>query len=34
MIEDFLHEIEQHFFREYPNEGCGVIAVKKGKLTI
>lgn len=31
MIQDFLHEIEPHFFREYPREACGVIAVKKGK---
>ncbi len=31
MILDFLHEIEPHFFREYPKEACGVIAVKQGK---
>ena len=32
MIQDFLLDIEQHFFREYPREGCGVLAVQKGKL--
>ena len=24
-------EIEEHFKKEYPKEGCGVIAVVKGK---
>ena len=27
----FLDDIEQHFADEYPREGCGVIAVVKGK---
>ena len=31
MIDFFLHEIEQHFFREYPKEACGILAVQKGK---
>ena len=31
MIQDFLHEIEPHFFKEYPREACGVLAVQKGK---
>ena len=31
MIQDFLHKIEQHFFREYPKEGCGLVGVQKGK---
>ena len=31
MIQDFIHEIEPHFFREYPKEACGVLAVQKGK---
>ena len=26
-----LFEIEEHFKAEYPREGCGIIAVKKGK---
>ena len=31
MIQDFLYEIEPHFFKEYPREACGVLAVQKGK---
>ena len=31
MIQDFLHKIEQHFFREYPKEGCGLVGIQKGK---
>ena len=31
MIELFFQEIEEHFEKEYPREGCGVICVKKGK---
>jgi proteasome lid subunit RPN8/RPN11 len=31
MIE-FINEIQEHFVREYPKEGCGVLAVSKGKL--
>ena len=26
-----IHEIEEHFKKEYPREGCGVISVVKGK---
>ena len=26
-----IHEIEEHFKKEYPREGCGVIAIVKGK---
>jgi len=26
-----IHEIKEHFDKEYPREGCGVIAVVKGK---
>jgi len=31
MISQFLNEIAEHFEKEYPREGCGVIAVSKGK---
>tara|TARA_S200000501_G_scaffold175126_1_gene164760 strand:- start:17056 stop:17760 length:705 start_codon:yes stop_codon:yes gene_type:complete len=31
MIDLFFHEIERHFFREYPKEACGILAVQKGK---
>ena len=31
MIE-FLEEIEEHFSKWYPKEGCGVLGVTKGKL--
>lgn len=31
MIEH-LEAIEQHFANEYPREGCGVLAIQKGKL--
>ncbi len=31
MIHDFLHKIEKHFFKEYPNEACGAIIVRQGK---
>ena len=27
----FLEEIKQHFAKEYPREGCGIITVSKGK---
>ena len=27
----FLEEIRQHFEEEYPKEGCGILAVVKGK---
>lgn len=30
-LSNFLHDIEEHFEQEYPREGCGVIAVHKGK---
>lgn len=33
MILDFLEEIQQHFEKEYPREGCGVITVVKGKAS-
>ena len=26
-----IHEIEEHFKKEYPREGCGIIAIVKGK---
>ena len=26
-----IHEIKEHFEKEYPREGCGVIAIVKGK---
>ena len=29
---EFLDEIEKHFEDYYPKEGCGVLAVAKGKL--
>ena len=32
MISEFLNEIADHFEKEYPGEGCGVIAVRKGRL--
>ena len=28
---DFIEDIKQHFENEYPREGCGVLAVVKGK---
>ena len=28
---NFLQEIEDHFKKEYPREGCGVISVVQGK---
>lgn len=31
MIEH-LESIEEHFSKEYPREGCGILAVQKGKL--
>lgn len=31
MIE-YLDDIEEHFRKEYPREGCGILAVVKGKL--
>ena len=31
MIDFFLKDIETHFFREYPKEACGILAVQKGK---
>lgn len=31
-LSNFLDEIEEHFRQEYPREGCGVLALKKGKL--
>ena len=30
-LSNFLEDIESHFEREYPREGCGVIGVSKGK---
>jgi len=32
MIDSFLQDIETHFSKEYPREGCGILYVKKGKL--
>ena len=32
MIEEHLEEIEKHFSDWYPAEGCGVLAVQKGKV--
>jgi proteasome lid subunit RPN8/RPN11 len=32
MIFDFLKEIEQHFEKEYPREGCGLLCVKQGRM--
>jgi len=31
MIQNFFQEIKEHFEAEYPKEGCGVLAVQKGK---
>ena len=28
---DFIEDIKQHFENEYPREGCGVLAIVKGK---
>ena len=28
---DYLEEIRQHFEKEYPREGCGILSVVKGK---
>jgi proteasome lid subunit RPN8/RPN11 len=30
-LSNHLHDIQNHFESEYPREGCGVIAVSKGK---
>lgn len=27
-----LHDIQEHFEKEYPREGCGVLGIQKGKL--
>lgn len=29
---EYYDEIEQHFAKEYPKEGCGVLAIIRGKL--
>lgn len=31
MIAEFLDDIEEHFEKEYPREGCGIVCIKKGK---
>lgn len=31
MIQNFFQEIKEHFEAEYPKEGCGILAVQKGK---
>ena len=31
MIQNFFQEIKEHFEAEYPKEGCGIVAVQKGK---
>tara|TARA_E500000331_G_scaffold194752_1_gene187098 strand:- start:569 stop:1276 length:708 start_codon:yes stop_codon:yes gene_type:complete len=31
MIDFFFKDIETHFFKEYPKEACGILAVQKGK---
>jgi proteasome lid subunit RPN8/RPN11 len=31
IIDLFLDEIYDHFYEEYPREGCGILCVKKGK---
>ena len=28
---EFIDDIKQHFEKEYPREGCGVLAIVKGK---
>lgn len=29
---DFLFDIQEHFQKEYPREGCGILGIVKGKL--
>jgi proteasome lid subunit RPN8/RPN11 len=31
-LNKYITEIEEHFHKEYPREGCGVLGVSKGKL--